>query len=59
MEFFVLFGRERIEVVVFYVIVEGFVGGVEFGLEEGEEEVEEVDVEGVGYCELFYCQYVV
>ncbi len=34
---------------VFHVGV-GFQGGVEFGADEGEEEVEEVDAEGVSDC---------
>lgn len=53
-ELLVLLGRERTEAAVFHVIVEGLVGGVEFGLKEGEEEVEEVDAEGVGHCESFH-----
>jgi hypothetical protein len=47
-EFFVAFRGKRADVSVFHVILEVIVGGVKLGLEEGEEEIQEVDSEGVG-----------
>lgn len=46
-EFLVLLGRERADSTIFHVIIEGFVGGVELGLEESQEEVEQVDAKGI------------
>ena len=51
-------GRGACGHAVFHVGV-GFEGGVEFGRDEGEEEVEEVDSEGVGDCVRWWLVLVV
>lgn len=47
---FVLLGRERADRPVLHVVVERIVGRVELGLQEGQEQVEQVDAEGIGDC---------
>lgn len=47
-ELLVLLGRERADSTVFHVIIEGFVGRVKLGLEESQEEVEQIDAKGIG-----------
>lgn len=49
-ELLVLLGRERADGAVLHVVVERIVGWVELGLEEGEEQVEQVDAERVCDC---------
>lgn len=46
-ELLVLLGRERADRAVLHLVVDGLVGRVELGLQEGEEEVEQVDAERV------------
>lgn len=46
-ELLVLLGGQAAGGAVLHVVVSGLIGGVELGLEEGEEEVEQVDAEGV------------
>lgn len=48
LELFVLPGGEGTDGAVLHVIVGGFVGRVELGLQEGEEQVEQVDSQGIG-----------
>lgn len=49
-ELVVLLGGESADGAVLHIVVERIVGRVELGLEEGKEEVEEVDAEGVCDC---------
>lgn len=48
LELFVAFCGKSADASVFHVILEVIVGGVKLGLQEGEEEIQEVDSEGVG-----------
>lgn len=48
LELLVAFRGEGADVAVLHVVVELIVGGVKLGLEEGEEEVQEIDSEGIG-----------
>jgi hypothetical protein len=53
LEFLVVLGRERRGLARGHAVLHvrvGFEAGVEFGRDEGQEEVEEVDAEGVGDC---------
>jgi hypothetical protein len=55
-ELLVLLGREAADGAVLHVVVERIVGRVELGLQEGEEEVEQVDAERVGdYAKSEFC----
>jgi hypothetical protein len=46
-ELLVLLGREGADGAILHVVVERIVGRVELGLEEGEEQVQEVDAERI------------
>lgn len=47
----ILFGRKAASGAILHFIVYNLVAGVEFWLEEGEEEVQEVDTEGICDCD--------
>lgn len=49
-ELLVALGRQRADGAVLHVVVESVVGRVELGLQEGQEQVEQVDAQGVGHC---------
>jgi hypothetical protein len=49
-KFLVLFRRKATCCAILHFIVYSFVAGVEFGLEEGEKEIQEIDPEGICHC---------
>lgn len=49
-ELLVFLGRESTNGAILHIVVERIVRGVKLGLEEGEEEVEEIDSKSVGHC---------
>lgn len=49
-ELLVLLGRESANSSILHIVVERIVRGVKLGLEEGEEEVEEIDSESIRNC---------
>lgn len=50
LELLVLLGRQSADGAILHLVIERIVGGVELGLEESQEQVQEVDAERVGNC---------
>lgn len=51
-EFLVLLRGERTNRAVLHLSVDGLVGGVKLGLQKCQEEIEEVDTEGICHCDI-------